>query len=84
MSKNKSSSGGVGFTSLLLLAFIVMKLCKVIDWDWWWVLAPLWMTGAAAFVLFVLYLVILLLQSKEKKLQKELDEIRKANSKKEN
>ena len=28
--------------SLLLVAFIVLKLCGVIDWSWWWVLSPLW------------------------------------------
>lgn len=35
-------SGGVGFPGLLATAFIVLKLTKVIDWSWWWVLAPLW------------------------------------------
>lgn len=28
--------------SLLLVAFVVLKLCKVIDWSWWWVLSPIW------------------------------------------
>ena len=27
---------------LLLIAFIVLKLCNVITWSWIWVLAPLW------------------------------------------
>lgn len=26
----------------LTVAFIVLKLCKVIDWSWWWVLSPFW------------------------------------------
>lgn len=29
-------------STLLLVAFIVLKLCNVITWSWWWVLAPLW------------------------------------------
>lgn len=29
-------------SSLLLVAFIVLKLCHVIDWAWIWVLVPLW------------------------------------------
>jgi hypothetical protein len=43
-SNNSSSSGkgGIGFTSALQIAFIVLKLCKVIDWSWLWVLAPTW------------------------------------------
>lgn len=36
----KGSSGGIGFTSLLTVAFIVLKLCHVIDWSWFWVLSP--------------------------------------------
>ena len=27
---------------LLFLVFLVLKLCKVITWSWWWVTAPLW------------------------------------------
>ena len=43
MSDNKTS-GGIGFTSLLLIAFIVLKLCNVIHWSWWWVLSPAWIS----------------------------------------
>jgi hypothetical protein len=34
--------GGVSFLELLQLALIVLKLCKIITWSWWWVLAPTW------------------------------------------
>ena len=27
---------------LLFLVFLILKLCKVITWSWWWVTAPLW------------------------------------------
>lgn len=43
MSENKSS-GGIGFTGCLTIAFIVLKLCDVITWSWWWVLSPIWIT----------------------------------------
>lgn len=42
MSESKSTSGGIGFFGLLAIAFIVLKLCKQIDWPWMWVLSPLW------------------------------------------
>jgi hypothetical protein len=29
----------VTFIDLLTLLFIALKLCEVIDWSWWWVLA---------------------------------------------
>jgi len=27
---------------LLGIAFVVLKLCGVIGWSWWWVTAPFW------------------------------------------
>lgn len=39
---NIVTSGGVGFTGLLFITFLVLKLTNVIDWSWWWVTAPLW------------------------------------------
>lgn len=46
-SNNNSSGGGksgvsIGFVGLLQLAFIILKLCNVINWSWWVVLIPLW------------------------------------------
>jgi len=40
---NSNSSAGIGFPALLTVAFVVLKLCKIIDWSWWWVLAPVWL-----------------------------------------
>jgi hypothetical protein len=39
---NKQTSTSAGFCDILLIVFIVLKLCHVIDWSWWWVLAPFW------------------------------------------
>jgi hypothetical protein len=41
---SSSSSGGIGFSGLLTVAFIILKLTNVIAWSWWWVLSPLWIT----------------------------------------
>lgn len=54
MSTSSSSAGGIGFFGLLGIVFIVLKLCKIIDWDWLWVLAPLW----GPFCLVVFFLLI--------------------------
>ena len=43
----------IGFTGLLALVFITLKLTGHIDWSWWWVLAPLW-GGVALFLLILL------------------------------
>lgn len=37
-----SSKGGTSLFSMLLILFITLKLTGVIDWSWWWVLAPFW------------------------------------------
>jgi len=42
MSKEVSTNRGIGFSGVLAVAFIVLKLCGVISWSWWWVLSPLW------------------------------------------
>lgn len=41
---SKSNSGGVDIPTVLLIIFIVLKLCDVIDWSWLWVLSPFWIT----------------------------------------
>ena len=37
-----AAKGGLNFLEVLLVVFIVLKLCKVITWSWWWVLSPIW------------------------------------------
>lgn len=44
-------SSGIGFSGLLTVAFVVLKLCHVIDWSWWWVLSPLWISAIIFVVL---------------------------------
>jgi hypothetical protein len=39
---SSSSSGGIGFTGLLTVLFVGLKLTNVIAWPWLWVLSPLW------------------------------------------
>ena len=39
-----ANKGGIGFVSLLTLAFIVLKLVGVISWPWIWVLSPIWIS----------------------------------------
>lgn len=37
-----SKSGGVGFLELLQVALIVLKLFNLVQFSWWWVMAPTW------------------------------------------
>ena len=36
-----AAKGGMSFLEVLLLVFIILKLCKIINWSWWWVLSPI-------------------------------------------
>lgn len=42
------------FLAMLTILFIGLKLCEVIAWSWWWVLAPLWIPLAFMAVLFAI------------------------------
>jgi transmembrane Fragile-X-F protein len=46
MATETKYSGGIGFTGLLTILFIGLKLGGVIAWSWWWVLSPLWIPPA--------------------------------------
>ena len=50
----ESGKQGVGALELLSIAFIVLKLCKVIDWSWWWVLSPVWITVVIVVILLII------------------------------
>ena len=41
-----ASAGDIVFVGVLTIVFIVLKLLEKIDWSWWWVLSPLWITAA--------------------------------------
>lgn len=56
MNKNNNSSSGIGFIGLLTVAFIVLKLCNVINWSWVWVLSPLWIgTILGIIIVYIVY-----------------------------
>lgn len=53
---HQPASSSVNLLGLTALAFVVLKLCHVIDWSWCWVLSPLWIPVAAiiAFAVIVI------------------------------
>lgn len=53
-----SSSHGIGFTGLLTIVFIVLKLIGKIDWSWWWVLSPIWISTSIALAILLVAFVI--------------------------
>jgi hypothetical protein len=50
---DKTTHYGLGFTDLLLIVFIVLKLTNVINWSWWWVLSPLWISLGIVVIIII-------------------------------
>jgi uncharacterized integral membrane protein len=53
---SNNNGGGMGLGTILFLIFLVLKLTNYIDWSWWWVSAPLWVTA-------ILYIVIAIIMA---------------------
>lgn len=47
-------TGSISLCNMMFIAFLVLKLCHVIEWSWWWVTAPLWMPVAIAIIVAIL------------------------------
>lgn len=48
---NKKMEVKVSWIGLLGVAFVVLKLCNVIAWSWWFVLMPFYLPIAIGFIL---------------------------------
>ena len=57
-----TTSSGIGFSGMLTVAFVVLKLTNVISWSWWWVLSPLWITYLIVIVILIVVLAIAVLK----------------------
>ena len=53
-----ASASGIGFGGLLTIAFIILKLCYVIDWSWLWVLSPLWISVGLTICIMLVFALI--------------------------
>ena len=59
-----ATGGGLGFSGLLTIVFIVLKLCNVINWNWFWVLSPIIFSVSLWILLFVILIIIALFNMK--------------------
>jgi len=55
---NSNTSGGIGFTGLLTILFIALKLTNVINWSWWWVLSPIWISFSVVIIILLIIFII--------------------------
>lgn len=57
---NITTNKGMGFCGTLTIVFIILKLTHVIDWSWWWVLAPLWIPVAVVLGIIAIVAIVAL------------------------
>lgn len=55
----KASASGIGFTGLLTIVFITLKLIGVIDWPWIWVLSPIWISILVVIAIIIVFALIM-------------------------
>ena len=57
------TSGGFGLSTVLFIVFLVLKLTNTIDWSWWWVTSPLWISAGLVIVVLLIVLLIAMFAS---------------------
>jgi hypothetical protein len=53
---SNKESNGLGFTTVLFLIFMTLKLAGFINWSWWWVTSPIWIPFVSVMVLVIIAL----------------------------
>ena len=54
MNENNITIDFGGISTTLTIVFIVLKLCKIINWSWVWILSPLWITAILALIIYII------------------------------
>lgn len=57
--QQQTTAGGVSTLGVVQIVFIILKLVGVINWSWWAVLIPLWISIGSCFLLFVFALLVI-------------------------
>ena len=58
MKDTKTTSGGIGFVGALQILFIALKLLNKIDWSWWLVWSPTWISTLIVILVIVIVVII--------------------------
>ena len=56
MKETNNNNYGIGFVGLLTIAFIVLKLLKIINWSWLWVFSPIWIEVGIILIMIIIVL----------------------------
>lgn len=62
--KANISVQGTPIALVLTVIFVTLKLTDNIDWSWWWVLSPIWISWIVLFVFFLIAMVFVTIVNK--------------------
>lgn len=62
----------IGFCGFFGLLFVGLRLGRLIDWSWWWVLSPFWIGPAIVVTILVLVATVRIFESRDAHLRREL------------
>ncbi|MCK2055283.1 hypothetical protein [Methylobacterium sp. 37f] len=76
---SSSSSSGIGFVGLLTILLVGLKLTHNIDWSWWWVSSPFWISAlvgvAVVSTIFLVAAILDLRRRRRERAHRERDRI---------
>jgi len=52
---------------LLQIIFILLKVIGVVEWSWWWVLSPTWISAGIVIVIFLIFVAINIFKKEKKR-----------------
>lgn len=58
LNTNKIQINNPGIFTILQVVFIVLKLTNLINWSWWWVLSPIWISIAVIVTVVLIVLAV--------------------------
>lgn len=64
---NVNVSSEIGFIEALQIVFIVLKLIKVINWNWVWVLSPTWIPLLITIICLLIVRIIYKIEGRNEK-----------------
>lgn len=54
---SENNGSGIGFLGVLQIIFIVLKLCNVLQWSWWMVFIPAYISVGLTIILIVIAII---------------------------
>jgi hypothetical protein len=62
VTQTNTNYGGIGFAGALTILFVALKLTGVIDWSWWWVLSPIWISASIVAAILIIGVTVILVR----------------------